>query len=210
MDSLYLPDYVTLCRSRSWGQFYVGQCTTFSSWNGSGWDPAQSLAAIGGDVWYDVGMQAVQVLLPYTAIGSANSNSVGSVAFTLFSTDLGSSMGLLDSAPPQDGPINRPAFVSDMLMPLYPFDIPESNPIVQYEMPTLRWRMPLFDSVDGYQVEVARDRQFTDIVETWETVENDNSYNSVWPYFALMPAAFQSSESYCGQRELFLAGAYSP
>jgi len=51
--------------------------------------------------------------------------------------------------------------------------------------------MPYFDSVDGYQVQVARDNRFTDLVETWETYES-----KTWPFFSLMPAAFHSLNAY--------------
>jgi hypothetical protein len=74
-----------------------------------------------------------------------------------------------------------------MLQPLYPFDTPLSNPMAQYDMPPLRWRMPVFDSVDGYQVQLARDERFSQIIETWETYEA-----KTWPFFALLPATFQS------------------
>ncbi|MEZ4639175.1 MAG: hypothetical protein R2856_30125 [Caldilineaceae bacterium] len=48
------------------------------------------------------------------------------------------------------------AYVTDLLMPLYPFDTPLSNPYVFFDPPSLRWRL-LHKSVDGYQVEIARD-----------------------------------------------------
>jgi hypothetical protein len=93
--------------------------------------------------------------------------------------------------PVQGAMVDHPAFVSDMLMPLYPFDTPLTDPIIFYDMPAARWRMPYFDSVDGYQVQVARDARFTQLVETWESYES-----GTWPYYALIPAAFQSKNAY--------------
>jgi hypothetical protein len=86
-----------------------------------------------------------------------------------------------------------------MLMPLYPFDTPPSNPRVYYELPAMRWRMPYYDSVDGYIVEVAKDSGFLDKVERgpWETYEN-----GTWSFYSLMPtsyhptAAYEDNESY--------------
>jgi hypothetical protein len=49
----------------------------------------------------------------------------------------------------------------------------------------------MFDSVDGYQVQVARDARFTQLVETWESYEAQ-----MWPFFALLPASFQSKNAY--------------
>jgi hypothetical protein len=83
------------------------------------------------------------------------------------------------------------AWVSDMLTPLFPFDTPFSNPVVYDELPALRWRMPYFDSIDGYQVEVARDASFTQRVELWETYEVQTS-----PFFELAPTAFRSLNAY--------------
>ena len=134
----------------------------------------------------------MQLLVPYTALGTEDPSSAGSLALTVFTTSGSSGDGIRQSVPPQPGSLlNRPAFVSDMLMPLYPFDTPLSNPIIYYDMPAMRWRMPMFDSVDGYQVQVARDARFTQLVETWESYETQ-----VWPFFALLPASFQSKNAY--------------
>ena len=127
-----------------------------------------------------------------------------------------------DSVPEQNGIIDNPAFVSDMLSPLYPFDTPLFNPFVFQDVPPMRWRMPYFDSVDGYQVELARDSRFTDVVQTWETYEN-----GTWTYFALMPTAYQPKdalednesyywrvrirhERYTGDYQLYDYGPWSP
>jgi hypothetical protein len=79
-----------------------------------------------------------------------------------------------------------------MLMPLYPFDTPlDDNPYTLNDMPAARWRMPYHDSVDGYQVQVARDAAFTQIVETWETYETRQ-----WPFYGVIPATFRSQKAY--------------
>ncbi len=110
-------------------------------------------------------------MIPYGAIGANAETFPGSLAVTVFSTTAGDATGMIDTIPPQGSVINQPAFVANILTPLYPFDTPLSNPIVHYDMPALRWRMPTYDSVDGYEVQIARDNKFTDLVETWEITE---------------------------------------
>src|SRR5690606_33293395 len=132
------------------------------------------LFEIGGKVWYDPATAAVQVLVPYTTLVNEWNAFVGSLAVTVFSLDAGGSVQ--DTIPAQQGgTFDNPAFVSDMPMPLYPFDTPLDNPFVFREMPALRWRMPTFDSIDGYQVEIARDADFTTVVQSWETYESSTS-----------------------------------
>ena len=190
VNPLYLPEYA-LYIDRESGNTLDPAKALFYRWNGTGWDPPQALWAIGGDVWLDAATNAVQVLVPYTAIGSEDPKAAGSLALTVFSTDTGTADGIRDSVPVQGEELDHPAFVSDMLMPLYPFDTPPSDPIIFYDMPAARWRMPYFDSVDGYQVQVARDAEFTQVVETWESYESNT-----WPYYALIPATFQSKNAY--------------
>jgi hypothetical protein len=190
VDPLYLPEYV-LYVNRGSGGVVTPDNSFFYRWNGADWDPPQALASIGGDIWLDAATNAIQVLVPYTAIGSEDPKAAGSLALTVFSTDTGTDDGIRDSVPVQGATVDHPAFVSDMLMPLYPFDTPLTDPIIFYDMPAARWRMPYFDSVDGYQVQVARDGRFTQIVETWESYESNT-----WPYYALIPAAFQSKNAY--------------
>ena len=84
-----------------------------------------------------------------------------------------------------------------MLLPLYPFDTPLSNPVVHYDMPPLRWRMPAYGT-DGYQVQVARDSQFTQIVETWESYET-----GVGKFFTLIPTTFQSQKVYANNESYY-------
>lgn len=167
---------------------------TLYRWHNEGWLAGQPFSAIGGKAWLSAEASAVQLLVPYTALGGADDNFSGSLALALLSmTDV----GIRDSAPPQGaiyGDLNKLdnyAYISDMLLPLYPFDAPLSNPDQFHEMPVLRWRMPYFDSVDGYQVQVARDARFSDIVETWETVETNKH-----PIFGVLPTAFVSQIAY--------------
>lgn len=195
--SLLRPEYA-LYITRS-ANSVTAQTTQFFAWDGDFWGPAQSLAALGGDGWYALDPSSVQVLIPYTAIGVSADDFVGSIALTVFSTDGQSTTGMLDSVPAQSAILDNPAFVSDMLMPLYPFDTPLSNPIVHNELPAFRWRMPYFDSVDGYQVEVARDSKFTDIVETWETFESKTG-----AFFSLLPSTFRSLKAYEDNESYYL------
>ena len=182
VDPLYRPEYV-LYIDRDPVTAITPQAARLYKWNGANWNPAQPLNTIGGNAWYDPTTQAVQVMLPYTSIGTGDEDFSGSLALTLFSTNPG--QGIVDSVPAGRDESNlildNPVFVSDMLLPLYPFDTPLSNPTVYYELPTLRWRMPYFDSIDGYQLQVARDAKFTDLVETWEIYERDTH-----SYFAIL------------------------
>ncbi len=196
-DSLFRPEFV-LYITRT-GNSVTPQATQFFAWEGDGWGPAQSLAGLGGNGWYAPDPSAVQVLIPYTAIGVSADDFVGSVALAVFSTDGQAATGMLDSVPAQGSSLDNPAFVSDMLMPLYPFDTPLSNPIVYNDMPAFHWRMPYFDSVDGYQVEIARDSKFTDRVESWETYESQRG-----SFFSLLPSAFRSQNAFEDNESYYL------
>lgn len=195
--SLYRPEFV-LYITRT-GNSVTPQATQLFAWEDNAWGPAQSLAGLGGDAWYAANPSSVQVLIPYTAIGISADDFVGSVALAVFSTNGQSASGVIDSVPSQSSGFDNPAFVSDMLMPLYPFDTPLSNPIVHNEMPAFHWRTPYFDSIDGYQVEVARDSKFTDKVETWETYESQTG-----SYFSLLPSTFRSQNAYEDNESYYL------
>ncbi len=192
--SLYRPEYVIYI-DRDPVTVLGPQLVRLSKWNGLNWNPAQPLHMISGDAWYDSASHAVQLVVPYTAIGAGDEDFPGSLALTVFSINAGPGQSLLDSVPAvrnQGNPIlDNPVFVSDMPLPLYPFDTPLSNPITYYELPTLRWRAPYFDSIDGYQLQIARDAKFTDLVETWEINEQNTA-----SYAAMLPAAFQSLQAY--------------
>jgi hypothetical protein len=190
VDPLTLPEYVIYVNKTS-SQTPGPMNATYFRWSGTAWLPGQTLAALGGDLWVDSTTQALQLLVPYTALGTEDPAASGSLALTVFTTSDTPGDGVHNAIPVQPGAqLNRPAFVSDMLMPLYPFDTPSSNPIIFYDMPAVRWRTPTFDSVDGYQVQVARDARFTELVETWETYET-----STWSYYPLLPASFQSKNA---------------
>lgn len=192
VNPLVRPEYAIYVNKQA-GAWPGPAQAAYYRWTGTAWTPAQTLQALGGDLWVDPARNAVQVLVPYTALGTEDPAASGSLALTVFTTGLAAEEGIWRAAPQQPSAgITQPAFVSDMLMPLYPFDTPLTiNPMIHYDMPALRWRMPMFDSVDGYQVQVARDARFTQLVETWESYES-----RTWPYFALMPASFQSTEAY--------------
>ncbi|HMN31040.1 MAG TPA: hypothetical protein PKE45_22990, partial [Caldilineaceae bacterium] len=186
VDSLYLPDYmlrVTLSNGS------VSSVELFT-WTGSSWSPPQQLSNIGGAAWFAPDTNAVQLVVPYTAIGAGVENFSGSLALTVVSTDQ-SGATALDTIPEQGAIFNNPAFVSDMVLPLYPFDTPLSNPIVYYDLPPMRWRTPYQNSVDGYQVQVARDAKFTDLVETWEISEKSRH-----SFFAFLTSVFHSLNAY--------------
>ena len=192
---LYAPEYVLYV---DWNGSAIS-AVNYYVWNGvSGyscqWAPPDELKTRGGWYWYDPATQAIELLIPYTALGGADDDFSGSLAVTVFSTSAVPG-DVIHSSIPQQGTlpgspanyIDNPVFLSDMLQPLYPFDMPLSNPYVHQDMPPLRWRMPIFDSVDGYQLELARDERFSQVIETWETYETQTG-----SFFALMPATFQS------------------
>lgn len=197
VDPLFLPDYVLYIHRQS-GDILDAARAFFFEWDGETWGAPRTLAAMGGLLWRDPATNVVQALLPYTALGAADADFSGSIAAVVFSTSGDEQDGMRDSVPRQAAALDRPALLSNMLMPLYPFDTPFSNPIVHYDVPPMRWRMPHVDSIDGYQVEIARDARFTDIVETWDTIENQTS-----GYFGLAPTIFQPTRAYTDNESYF-------
>ena len=199
-DSLTRPEYVIyLDRTGNSPDAVTPNQVIIYKWNGASWSPlqGQTLTALGGDSWYDAQLKSVQLLIPYTAIGGGDKNFSGSLALTVFSTAAANSEGIYDSIPAQSSDLDRPAFVSDMLTPLYPFDTPLTDPYLHFDVPTMRWRMPYFDSDDGYQVQVARDAKFTDLVETWEFYEKGADSLFGWLPNSFQPlAAYEDNESY--------------
>ncbi len=193
VDSLYRPDYVLYVTPTVGGSIAPSEILIYS-WipQVQSWDGGKTLASIGGDAWYATdGSRAIQLEIPYSALGATAENFSGSLAVTVFSTTAGDATGMVDVIPPQGVMITRPAFVSNILMPLYPFDTPLSNPVTLYDMPILRWRMPYYDSNDGYQVQIARDAKFTQLVETWDVAESGNV-----PFYPFVSNNFQSLNAY--------------
>ena len=186
----YWPEYALVITRQPPGEDPAGldaSDVAYMEWNGSSWNPAATLASRLGQAWYDSTDQAIQLLVPYTDIDPDTAS--GSMALVVVSANAtGQHQAFI---PAQAGMVKRMAWVSDMLTPLFPFDTPLSNPVVYDELPPLRWRMPYFDSIDGYQIEVARDASFTQRVELWETYEVQTS-----PFFELAPAAFRSHNAY--------------
>lgn len=189
-SSLYRPEYILYINKTG-----ASISTFFYRWLGNQWAPPQSLDEMRGFIT-DFG-DAFQVLIPYTALSSADTHWVGSLALAAFSLDDAGTVRDTLPAQPEEVVFSRPVFVSNMLLPLYPFDTPLSNPIVFEDMPPLRWRMPAYGS-DGYQVEIARDAKFTDIVERWDTFESSEAW-----VFTLMPATFQSLNAYANNESYY-------
>ncbi len=189
-SSVNRPEYVILIMRDS--QTLSAADARIATWTGTSWS-VRELANIGGHLWFSTDASSVELFVPLSAIGGG-SKATGSLAVTVFSTKFDQSTGMLDAVPQQADKIDRPAYVTDMLMPLYPFNTPladPKNPIIFTELPTVRWRQPYYDSVDGYYVEIARDPEFTDIVENWETYES-----STGPFYSLMPAGFHPLKAY--------------
>lgn len=193
VENLYYPEYMVILDRDD--NSVNPEDAMIAAWSGSAWAPPQTLKALGGDAWFanfSEEESAIQLLLPFTSIGANSTAFAGSVAVALVSTSTYAGDGIFDSVPHQENnTIADPAFVTNMLMPLYPFDTPLSNPIIHEDMPPMRWRLPYFDTIDGYQVEVARDAKFTDIVEEWEVRE---SSNLTW--FPFLTTTFQSTDAY--------------
>lgn len=194
-ESLYLPEYV-LVVTRSSNDLTAADVALYT-WSGTTWSPGELLSNKGGDAWFSPSEQAIQLLIPPSAIGTTDEAFAGSIAVALLSSDNGQ-MGIVDSTPTQSGNhVSQFALISDMLMPLYPLDTPLSNPMVHYDVPPMRWRLPWSSSNDGYQVQMARDTKFTDIVQTWELAEtNTSSFFSFLTTTFQPSVAFEDNESY--------------
>jgi hypothetical protein len=191
MDSRYRPEYVVYIDLVE----NVGISALFYAWGGANWLlPGVPLANMGGIVEFDATLQSVQLFIPYTALGSANDSWVGSLAISAYSLD---GNAVRDSVPLQGAIADNPVFVSNMLLPLFPFDTPFLNPTVYDDLPPLRWQMPAYGA-DGYQVQVALDSQFTQIVETWESYETGKTQ-----LFTLIPTAFQSRKAYANNESYY-------
>ena len=190
VDSVNLPEYYITFQNSGAG--VSASQVHYYAWQGSNWSPLRTLAEMGGQIDAQLGLNQMQLLLPYTSLGAGAANFGGSIALLVFSTPIGQPTLLQDTIPGQDvtQPLRDFGYVTDLVMPLYPFDTPLSNPYVFYDPPSLRWRMPFHKSVDGYQVQLARDSAFTQIVETWEAFESQKS-----PYYALIPATAQSESA---------------
>lgn len=197
VDSLYLPESVLVVERN--GNSVTADDVTFYDWGGTNWLPGQSLDNRGGDAWYSASENAIQLIIPDTTFDVISEVKSGSLAVVLFSTTTDSQMGIRQSIPTQDGNnIGSPVFVSNMLMPLYPFDTPLSNPYVHEDMPPLRWRMPYYDSIDGYQIEVATDAQFTSLEEEWEVSELRTG-----SLFSFLTTTFQPRRAYENNESLY-------
>ena len=189
VDPLILPEYAIYVTRT--GNSFAPSDVQFYRWSGANWAPARSLAAIGGEIWYDEQKSAIQLLLPYTSIGAGDIDFAGSMAMAAFSTSSSSQDGLLDSVPPQGSVVDNPTLMSDIPTPLIPFDAPFVDALGHLQVPTFYWRTESYDSIDGYQVQVARDAEFTDVVETAEVYEKQMATPYSW-----LPAAFQSLNAY--------------
>lgn len=167
---------------------------SFYAWSGGMWQPPQPLADIGGVASVELlGPKAVHLRIPYAAFNAASDNFSGTLSLAVLSIDPALPGHIADSIPQQgalygtSGLVDNMTAVSDMVTPLYPFDTPLSNPFQFQDMPPLRWRMPHYDSVDGYRVQVAKDANFSQIVKEWDVYETKTS-----PYFGFLPATFTS------------------
>lgn len=192
-DSLFKPDHI-IYFSRE--DDTVAPTAQLVRWGGSDW---LSPVALNGVVFHQA-RGVIQLVFPYTAILRDTDKFVGSVALTVVSSAAGAGAVMQSAIPPQHTPgvLDSPALASNMLTPLFPFNTPLSNPTVYHELPSLRWRSPHFNSNDGYQIQVARDVDFTTVVETWETFETNTG-----SYYAGLPATFRSGNAYTDDESYF-------
>ncbi len=189
-DSLYLPEYVIVIERVD--NLLAPTDILMYTWFGNMWGPAESLNSKGGDAWFDDQLNSVQLLVPHTSIGTAAEEFAGSIGVALLSSNDDDQTGMLDSTPPQsDNRVSHVALLSNMLMPLYPLDTPLTNPMVHYDVPPMRWRLSYSSSNDGYEVQVARDSKFTDLVQSWELSESVTD-----PFNSFLTTTFQPAIAY--------------
>lgn len=192
VDSLYRPEYV-IYLDRT-GDNIMG--ASFYQWDGSKW-VGFDLRGLGGNAFFEPGSRSIQLTFPYASIVPSEAQFKGALAATLFSSGPAHHDPVQEVVPAQGSVWAKPILLSDMLMPLYPFDTPDTNPVVFYEVPTVRWRMPYYDSIDGYEVEIATDANFSTIVgKRWESYESSKS-----SFYAPIPAAFHFGTSALNDKE---------
>lgn len=207
IDNRYRPEYVLYIKRE--GNTVTPDTIEYFSWDvtNSVWLPGSgertTLRNIGGFASFVPALNGtlptvIEIVVPYEKLGIADTQSVGSLAVTVLSVDRENHI-MMDSVPEQTSSIDLPVFVSDMLMLLYPFDTPLSNPIVHYDMPILRWRVPYLDSIDGSQVQIARDAKFTDLVETWEYSEAVVDGRWLW-----LPHSYQPTQPYSDNESYYM------
>lgn len=189
-NPLYRPDFALYVHRLTGGQ----PLPELYRWSGEQWTaniwPDEARADLSGGV--------LQIRIPITALGTGDEAWVGSLAMEVFtlSPDLES---VRDTIPEDATPLSRFAFTSDLLNPIYPFDTPGTNPIILFDNPLFRWLMPYWDTVDGYRLQIARDRAFTDLVaegafEAYESKEG-SAYSFVPTAFA-PTTALKDNETY--------------
>jgi hypothetical protein len=199
IDPLYLPEYVIYI-DRTNNSIDLAK---LYKWNGTDWGIGPlNLIELEGASFYDGASQSIQVSFPYATITEQMAQFNGALAVTVFSSGPNDADPFVNSVPTQGSTatLDAPVLISDMPMPLYPFDTPLSNPIVFHELPTLRWRMPHYDTIDGYQIEVARNADFTKdtIVDSWESFESKTAslYGPIPTAFHPHKIAYNDDESY--------------
>ncbi len=155
------------------------------TYTGDGWGIPQDIRAIGGRIVFDPDTDALQVYLPYTVLGGGDPDWDGALGFAVVLYDAN---GTVRDVMPGTGTDRIPyfAYTSDLLNPVLPFNYPFTT-FAFRDFPLLQWHMPYWGSVDGYEVEVARDVDFTDVIQTWKVFETAFGYPSLYGF---LPAAY--------------------
>ncbi len=153
------------------------------TYTATGWGVPQDLYAAGAEITFNPGQQSIQIYLPYTALGGNDPRWDGALGFAVALFD---TTGTVRDVMPGNSTESIPYFVytSDLLNPILPLYLPRDVSFFYPTFPLLRWSMPYWDSVDGYRVEVARDKNFTDIAATWEAYEATVDYSPLYGFLA--------------------------
>lgn len=140
-------------------------------YTGASWGVPQDIYSLsGGDVEFDPAANALQIFLPYTALGGGDPHWDGALGFAVVVFDPNGNVRDIMPGTALDH-IPYFAYTADRLNPAYPFNMPLTASFAHETFPVLSWHMPYPGSVDGYKVEVARDPDFTDILDSWENEE---------------------------------------
>jgi hypothetical protein len=204
------PEFALYIHQTS-GNISAGQ-TYIYAWTGSGWGTPQTLAAVGGELYWNAGYLEMKV--PNTAIGMQD--TTGSYALSLVS--LPASGGVLQDSVPSDpnvpagGPLSRFASVSEHLNLVLPPNNADGSGQNFAFVPPFYWDFPTGSNGTspwaGVKMRAYLDPQYTNQIADYTLVSTGAYYASMnhdWP------SDFQGDNSYYWRvqpRYLDAIGAY--